>query len=193
MKCLFKGSVTNCLQQKAYYIILVTELCELGVVSRVPRMLSVSLNGSIFFFCSQLRNTAIHRLCPQEKNSCFEVLFTSEKSKHASGHHELTLWTWGGTWVLGREVGGKVREFPQLFPLLPPQLFGLGVDAHPYSRWGAGQRACVGKWTIHDCSWSPTHAPAMVVQHETFDSLHKRFPSYESYFLKKWITSEHRT
>lgn len=146
-----------------------------------------------FFFSSQLQNTAIHRLCPHEKNSCFEVLSTSEKSKHASGHHELTLWTWGGTWVLDRVVWGKVRDFLQLFPLLPPQIFGLAVDAHPYSWWGAGQRARVGKWKAPDCSCSPTHAPAVVVQHEAFEGPHKRFPTYESYFFKKLITSENRT
>lgn len=62
-----------------------------------------------------------------------KFLSTSEKPKHASGHHELTPWAWKGTWVMGREAGAKIREFLQLFPLLPPQLSGHGVDAHPYS------------------------------------------------------------
>lgn len=38
----------KCLKQKAYYIILATELRELGAMSREPRVLSVSLSGSIF-------------------------------------------------------------------------------------------------------------------------------------------------
>lgn len=38
----------NCLEQRVYPVIPVTELCELGVMSRVPGMLSVSSNGCIF-------------------------------------------------------------------------------------------------------------------------------------------------
>lgn len=46
---LFKVAVMKCLEQKAYYIILLpSELRELGAMSREPRMSSVSLSGSIF-------------------------------------------------------------------------------------------------------------------------------------------------
>lgn len=38
----------NCLKQKVYRIVVVTELCKLGVMTGVQRMLSVSSNDSIF-------------------------------------------------------------------------------------------------------------------------------------------------
>lgn len=47
----------KCLEQKAYSIILATELRELGAMSREPRMLSVSLSGSIFFFIAHSYET----------------------------------------------------------------------------------------------------------------------------------------
>lgn len=54
------------------------------------------LEWSHFFLLLAVTKYKVLSPCPHEKSSYFEVLSTSEKSKHSSGHHKLTLLPWGG-------------------------------------------------------------------------------------------------
>ena len=88
IRYLLRVSAMNCSKQRVYHIIPLSELSEVGVMSRVPGMLHVSSNGCRFSV-AQLWNKDIYRLHPHEKNSCFAVLSPFEKSQYASGHHDL--------------------------------------------------------------------------------------------------------
>lgn len=146
-------------------------------MSRVPRLLSVSSNGSIFFYCSQLWTQKFRRCVPMKRIHTLKFFLHLSKPKMP-----VVSMNWRGTWVMvmARKLGARSESSRkvshcchtgsiQVLKTKTKQTkLHLALWVVNFWAWcwyaslftgSVGQRACVGEGKTHDYCWESNLCP----------------------------------